>query len=161
MLFFFAHTSIYFSTNLNEKLTFFSTKFKAHFSSILIIVLPMWLIVAWIVWMQKRMDYGPAYMCSDPQHCFPVALTDCTWIRPWKAALTTSHPWANQKAVQNNGLLLPSCHLRGRCSGERNTMGVCLDMTMAATPSPLAMEDDTGEGESTQKQVQSAPEKRL
>lgn len=28
----------------------------------------------------------------------------------------------------------------------RNTLGVCLDMTMAGTPSPLAMEDDTGKG---------------
>lgn len=37
-------------------------------------------------------------------------------------------------------------------------MGVCLDMTMVGTPPPLAMEDDTGKVESTQKQVQSASE---
>lgn len=35
-------------------------------------------------------------------------------------------------------------------------MGFCLDMTAAATPSPPAMEDDTGKKESEQKQVQSA-----
>lgn len=104
---------------------------------------------------KKKVDYSPAYLGNDPQHCFLVALTESTWTQPWKALLTiTSHPWANQKAVQNNGLLLGSCHLRA----ARNKMGVCLDMTMVGTPSPPVMEDNTGKGENTQKQVESAPE---
>lgn len=40
-------------------------------------------------------------------------------------------------------------------------MGVCLDMTMAGTPSPAAMENDTAEEESAQKQAKIAPEKKL
>lgn len=69
---------------------------------------------------KEKWIMSPAYLCNDPLHCFSLALTDCTWTGPWKAALTTRHPWANQKAVQNNGLLLQSCHLRGRCVEERD-----------------------------------------
>lgn len=78
------------------------------------------------------LDAISPYLCNDPEHCFSVALTDYTWTGPWKAALT-SHPWANQKVVQN-ALLLQSCHLRGRVL--RNKMGLCLDMTMTVTPPP-------------------------
>lgn len=102
--------------------------------------------------------YSTVYVRNDLQHCFPVALTDCTRTKPWKVTLTAAHPWANQKAVQNNGLLLQSCHLRGRHvqgAAARNTTGVCLDMTIVDTPSPLAMEDET-ERRRAQKQVLSA-----
>lgn len=104
---------------LMVKWTFFSIKFKAHINCVSYL---------FILKTKRNADYGPAYRCNDPQHCSPVALTDCTWTRPWKAALTLAHPWANHKAVQNNGLLLQLCHLRGRCVQQqqqqrRNTSG--------------------------------------
>lgn len=84
-----------------------------------------------------------------PHICATIPSIVFPW--PWQVvhraglerALTTSHPWANPKVVQNNGLLLQSCHLRGCCVEEYDG-GVCLDMTMAGTSPPPAMEDDTG-----------------
>lgn len=101
------------------------------------------------------LDAISPYLCNDPEHCFSVALTDCAWTGPWKAALTTSHPWANQKVVQN-ALLLQSCHLRGRTL--RRKMGVCWIWPWRLHHPLRAMEDDTGEVGRTQRQVQSASE---
>lgn len=85
----------------------------------------------------KAQKNGLTRLCNDPARCFSVALTDCMWTQPWKETLTASHPWANQKAVQNNRLLLQSCHLRGSCIQEQQRriwrgLGGCLDMTMVS-----------------------------
>lgn len=109
-----------------------------------------------IVWMQNTWTVASTYLRNDPEHCFSVALTDCTQTGPPR------QPWQHHILEQPKmlsrimGLLLQSCHPRGRVL--TNKTGICLDMTKRGTPHPTAMEDDTGKVERTQRQVQWASE---
>lgn len=116
----------------------------------------MWLYGAEMVWLQRKWIMA-LHIC--------VMILSIVFQWPWQTVhgpgLERQH-WQHHILEQTKRL----SRIMGCCCSHviwegvvlRNKMGVCLDMTMPGTPSPLAMEDDTGKGESTQKQVPLAPE---